>query len=81
MRDFLRFIRLIPAFYRLWRDYEMEPEFIRFALRQYVTVMMTITGNRMSKLGYKAEDILRVMNDYYCEECREEIREECRHDP
>ena len=72
----LRFIRMIPEFYRLFRDYELGPEDIRFSLRQYSMVICEITGNRMSKLGYKAEDILRVMRDYTCQECYEEMREE-----
>lgn len=74
-RNILRFIRMIPGFYRFFRDYELGPEDVRFSLRQYSIVICDITGGRMSKLGYKAEDILRVMRDYTCQECYEEMRE------
>ena len=78
MKEFLRFIRLIPAFFELYKESEMEPEFIKFALMQYIDVMMEITDNRMSKLGYEAEEILRVMNNHHCERCKDDMCSNCK---
>ena len=65
----LRFIRLIPAFYRLFRDSEMEPEDILFSLKQYMTVIHELTNGRMSKLNYYAEDIIHEVQDVFCDGC------------
>lgn len=64
-----KFIRLIPAFFRLFRDYEMTPEDIRFSLEQYTRVIDRLTGGRMSKINYYADDIVSVVNDFYCDGC------------
>lgn len=64
-----KFIRLIPAFFRLFRDYEMEPKDIRFSLEQYTRVIDRLTGGRMSKINYYADDIVSVVNDFYCDGC------------
>ena len=64
-----KFIKLIPAFFRLFRDYEMTPKDIRFSLEQYTKVIDRLTGGRMSKVNYYADDIVSVVNDFYCDEC------------
>lgn len=64
-----KFIKLIPSFYRLFRDSEMTPEDIRFSLTQYLTVMEELTGSRMTKLNYYARDVISVVNDYFCDNC------------
>lgn len=64
-----RFIKLIPAFYRLFRDSEMEPEDIRFSLLQYQTVIHELTDGLMSKLNYYATDIINLVRDRFCDHC------------
>lgn len=64
-----RFIKLIPAFYRLFRDYEMEPEDIQFSLTQYQTVICELTDGLMSKLNYYATDIINLVRDRFCDHC------------
>lgn len=64
-----RFIKLIPAFYRLFRDSEMEPEDIRFSLLQYQAVICDLSGGLMSKLNYYANDIINLIRDRYCDGC------------
>lgn len=64
-----RFIKLIPAFYRLFRDSEMEPEDIRFSLLQYQTVICELTDGLMSKLNYYATDIINLVRDRFCDHC------------
>lgn len=64
-----KFIKLIPAFYRLFRDYEMKPEDIRFSLEQYQIVIGNLTNGRMSKLNYYARDIISEVNDCFCDGC------------
>ena len=64
-----KFIRLIPAFYRLFRDYEMKPEDIRFSLEQYQKVICELTNNRMSKLNYYAKDIIDEVSYCFCIGC------------
>ena len=64
-----RFIKFIPAFYRLFHDSEMEPEDIRFSLLQYMTVIHELTGGLMSKLNYYANDIINLVHDRYCDGC------------
>jgi len=64
-----KFIRLIPAFYRLFRDYEMKPEDIRFSLEQYQIVIDNLTNGRMSKLNYYANEIIQEVNYCFCIGC------------
>lgn len=61
-----KFIKLIPAFYRLFRDYEMKPEDIQFSLEQYLNVIHELTYGMMSKLNYYAEDIIKLVHDRFC---------------
>ena len=69
-----KFIRLIPAFYRLFRDYEMKPKDIRFSLEQYQKVICELTNNRMSKLNYYAKDIINEVSNCFSDGC--ELQEE-----
>lgn len=64
-----KFIKLIPAFFRLFCDYEMTPEDIRFSLKQYTIVIDRLTGGVLSKINYYADDIVSFVNDIYCDGC------------
>lgn len=64
-----RFIKLIPAFYRLFREWGMKPQDISYSLVQYQTVIYQLTNGRLSKLGYKASDIVQEVTDFFCEDC------------
>lgn len=64
-----RFIKLIPAFYRLFRNFEMEPEDIQFSLMQYQKVICELTDGFMSKLNYYATDIINLVRDRFCDHC------------
>lgn len=55
-------------------DYGLTVDGVSFALDQYQTVLCNITHNRMSKLGYYADDILRLVDNVQCEGC--ELMEE-----
>ena len=64
-----KFIKLIPSFFRLFRDYEMTPEDIRFSLSQYQSVLCELTDGFMSKLNYYAIDIINLVRDRFCDHC------------
>lgn len=64
-----KFIKLIPAFFKLFREYEMSPEDIRFSLENYRIVIYSLTNGRMSKLNYYASDIISEVNDCFCDGC------------
>lgn len=65
----LKFIKLIPSFFRLFRDYEMTPEDIRFSLSQYQSVIYELTDGFLSKLNYYAIDIINLVHDRFCDHC------------
>lgn len=50
-------------------DYGLTVYGVSYALEQYSKVIFGITNGMLSKLGYRAEDILRLVNDVYCEGC------------
>lgn len=54
---------------KIAREYGLTPDGVEFALKQYQRVICEITGSRMSKLSYYANDIISVANDYLCEGC------------
>lgn len=62
-------------------DYGLTVDGVAFALDQYSKVISDITGGRMSKLSYYANDILSVANDVQCEGCelkeRHEVNPNC----
>lgn len=73
---FFRFIRHIPGYWRLeTKEQGLDPEAYDFIIRQYETVLMYITKSRMSKPTYYAHDVIRMMEDLYCEGC--EYKELC----
>ena len=69
MRNLWLFIRYIPAFYRLWKEWGMYPGHIDFALRQYIGVISELTGGKLSKLCYGATYILDEIRKNYCDDC------------
>lgn len=62
-------------------DYGLTVDGVSFALEQYGKVIYDITNGMLSKLGYCAEDILRLANDVQCEGCelkeRSEVNPNC----
>ena len=69
MRLFLRFIRLIPKFYKLYRDYEYEPKDYIFMMDEYIKLIFRLTNGRMSKPTYYANDILSEVYSCFCDGC------------
>lgn len=69
MKTFMRFVRLIPQFYRLFRMNEYEPQDYEFILEQYSKVLVELTDGKLSKPRYYARDIISIVNDCYCENC------------
>lgn len=62
-------------------DYGLTVDGVSFALKQYSKVIFGITNGMLSKLGYRAEDILSLANDVQCEGCelkeRSEVNPNC----
>jgi len=62
-------------------DYGLTVDGVSYALEQYGKVIYDITNGMLSKLGYCAEDILRLANDVQCEGCelkeRSEVNPNC----
>ena len=62
-------------------DYGLTVDGVSFALKQYNKVIFGITNGMLSKLGYRAEDILSLANDVQCEGCelkeRSEVNPNC----
>lgn len=62
-------------------DYGLTVDGVSYALEQYGKVIFGITNGMLSKLGYRAEDILRLANDVQCEGCelkeRPEVNPNC----
>lgn len=50
-----------------------------FVMEQVPKVYCHITGNRMSYITYKAEDVIRVADDHFNEQLREAIKDEDEH--
>ena len=70
----LRFIRWIPAYYRLFRKWYLYPDHIDFALTQYVETINELTGGKLSKVCYSAHYIVDIVREHFCDEC--DIKEE-----
>lgn len=64
IRAFFLLLKRFPGFYRLNRFWDAEPEFYRWVIEQYETVMYEITGGRLSKPGHDAQTVLREAWDY-----------------
>lgn len=64
IRAFFLLLKRLPGFYRLNRFWDAEPEFYRWVIEQYETVMYEITGGRLSKPSHDAQTVLREAWDY-----------------
>lgn len=69
MRLLIRFIRLIPKWFKLYRDYEYEPKDFEFMMDQYIKVISSLTYGRMSKPMYYANDIIAEVINCFCDGC------------
>lgn len=65
MKKFLKFIYHIPGFYRLYKDYEIDPEGIRFIFNAYSEVIQNCTGGKLSKLSYYPYVVTTEIDNYY----------------
>ena len=74
MRRLMLFIKYIPSFYWLWKEWGMHPDNIDFALRQYIEVISRLTNGKLSKLCYSSPYIVDVIREYYCDDC--DLKEE-----
>ena len=61
----LKFISLIPEFYRFYKDYEIKPEGIRFIFNTYRDVIQSCTGGKLSKLTYYPYVVTTEIENYY----------------
>lgn len=69
IRAFFRFIKFLPGFYRLNRFWGENPKYYGWVIRQYVTVMDTLTGGKLKNPSHDAmtvcNEIWRHMNRHY----------------
>lgn len=64
-----RFIRWIRAYYRLFRKWYLYPDYIDFALTQYVKTINELTNGNLSKVCYSASYIVDTVRNHFCDEC------------
>lgn len=74
MKMLFRFIRWIPAYYRLFKRWYMYPDYIDYALTQYVETISRLTGGKLSKTCYAATYIVDIVNEEFCKDC--DLKEE-----
>ena len=67
VRDFFRFIRRIPGYRRLDKDYGYEPDGYAFIISEYERVLCELTGGKLSKPTYSAEYVITTVEDRYAE--------------
>ena len=63
----LKFLRLIPEYYRMYRDGE-DPATVRKVFENYSRVLWMNTGGRLSKLSYTPEFVTEEIALYYYED-------------
>ena len=54
---------------RIAEDYGLTVDGVSFALDQYQTIINEITHGMMSKLSYRASDVLQVAQERWCNTC------------
>lgn len=54
---------------RIATDYGLTVDGVSFALDQYQTIISEITHGLLSKLSYRANDVLQVAQERWCETC------------
>ena len=69
MRELWLFIKYIPAFYRLWKEWGMYPGYVDFALHQYIEVINVLTCGKLSKPCYGAAYIIEEIKEHFCDDC------------
>lgn len=61
----LKFIKLIPEFYKLYIDEGMTPADIRFSLQNYNKILLQNAGNNQPKTTYYPDVISDEIESYY----------------
>lgn len=69
MREFLLFIRYLPAFYGFWKEWRLHPETIDYELRQYSEVISDLTYGKLSKTCYSACYLIEQIREHLCDDC------------
>ena len=69
MKQFLMFIKWIPAYYRLFKRWWLYPDNIDFALTEYQKLVSELTGGKLSKVIYSASYISDNVREHFCEDC------------
>jgi len=69
--EFIRFLKVLKSFWKLWHDYGYDGETIEYIIDTYEKVLCCRTKT-MSKPTYMLHDILAEMDRWYEERYREE---------
>ena len=65
---FVKFLRLLPGFWRLWRDYGFTPFALRDIIRNYEQVLLNCTGGKLSKVNHDPDYVTETIAEYFAEE-------------
>lgn len=67
IKDFFMFIKWLPAYHRLHRNYGYQPDTYSFIIENY-TMVITERTNTMSKPTYHWQDVVSEIDRWYEEE-------------
>lgn len=73
LKNFIHFLTQIPGYFKLYSDYEYEPDVYDFIINQYTKILCNRTRT-MSKPTYYANDVIGELDKYYDECYEEEIK-------
>lgn len=64
IKDFFMFIKWLPAYFRLHRNYGYQPDTYSFIIENYIMVITERT-NTMSKPTYRWQDVVGEIDKWY----------------
>lgn len=67
IKDFLKFIKWLPAYYRLHKNYGCEPDVYEFIIKNYEMVLCERTKT-MSKPTYHWKDVVSEIDRWFEDE-------------
>lgn len=73
MKEFLKFIKLIPGYFKFYHDHEYTGNDIEFIIQNYTKVLCSRTRT-MSNPTYCAEDVISEIDRFY-QECQDEEKD------
>ena len=69
MRMLIRFIKWIPAYFRIHKKWGLYPDHIDWALDNYEKTLYELTGGKLSKVLYSSAFIVETVREHFCENC------------